>query len=126
MAYQKTMTILRLKAARKRRVNTTINMPSLEFAYPQEEPKRRRPELKIVPPSPSEEQEIGSDQILEERELTPFEVANARVEQLRAKLAEAEDQLKIEETREVIGKNGAPAEEEFFKKGDTPGALEEN
>lgn len=96
-------------------------MPSPEFARPQPE-KQRRPDLRIVPPPPPEEVEPG--QIIEEREMAPFEMAKTRVEQLEAELAEAKRQMQIEETREVIGNNGAPVEEEFFRKGDTPGALE--
>lgn len=99
-------------------------MPSPEFARPQEQPQRRRPELHIVPP-PEGHEEIEPEQIIEAREMTPLEMAKARVEQLHAELAQAEDQLRIEETREVIGNSGSNAEEEFFKKGDTPGALDE-
>lgn len=98
-------------------------MPSPEFAQPLKEPKRRRPELRIVPPPPP--QEVEPEQIEEAREITPLEMAKARVDQLRAELAQAEDQLRIEETREVIGESGSTVEEEFFKRGDTPGALEE-
>lgn len=97
-------------------VNNFITMPNPEFAQPSLEPQRRRPELRIVPPPPPEEQEVEPGQIVEEREMTPLEMAKTRVEQLRAELAEAERQVAIEEAREIVGREGGTVEQEWFGK----------
>lgn len=95
-------------------------------AFEQPQPQRERPDLKVLEGGKGGyEEEVEEGQILEARDITPLEMAQERVNDLRLKLAEAEDQVRIEQTREVIGKNGAPAEEAFFAKGDTPGALEQ-